>query len=65
MLIKNRKTEVESKVTEKEWEKIKKDPLWNGVFVEVISEPKEVQKLKSKTATVDKPTATPTEEVEK
>lgn len=65
MLIKNKKTGVESNVTEKEWEKLKSDPLWTGVFVPVISEPKEVQKLKESKATVDKPTTTTTKEVEK
>ena len=66
MLVKNKKTGVESKLTEKEWEKVKNDPFWQNVFVEVISEPKEVQKLREKTQTVeDKPTTKSTKEVEK
>lgn len=53
MLVKNRKTGVESKMTEEQWKKTQANTLWAGVFVPVISEPKEVQKLKETKATGD------------
>lgn len=48
--VKNRKTGVESEMTNDEWEKTKKNPLFEGVFVVVqkTETPPEVEALKAK-----------------
>lgn len=50
--IKNRKTGVVSEMTYDQWEKTKKNPLFDGVFfiVENIETPPEVNELKEKQA---------------
>ena len=50
--VKNRKTGVVSEFTPEQWEKIKADPNWSGVFVEIPSPrvPDEVKELADKKA---------------
>ena len=59
MVIKNKKTGVESEVTKEQWETMKSNPLYHRVFDVVPSKedlkPKEVKALEEKTGK-EKPT---------
>lgn len=50
--VKNRKSGVVSEFTTEQWEKIKTDPNWSGVFVEIPAPkvPDEVKELADKQA---------------
>ena len=63
--VKNRKTGVESLMTTEQWEKTKKNPLFEGTFVEVKSEvlPEvlKIQEARANAQTQQKPKAVKSE----
>ena len=64
--VKNRKTGVESFMTTEQWEKTKKNPLFEGTFVEVKSEVSpEVLKIQEAKANITAPPKAKAEKAEK
>jgi hypothetical protein len=53
IIVRNRSTKVESRLTLSQWKAIRNAPRWKGVFerVKTIHEPPEVVALKAKKAT--------------
>lgn len=50
IIVKNRKTDVRSKLTSEQWEKAKKDPLFENTFVVVsMEDPPELKEFKPNT----------------